>query len=59
MIYAAIVRQILGDNRRFADVALPRHQASLRGGDRDVAYVARRFRDALETLGSSKRAPSD
>ena len=52
-IDVAIIRQVLGENRRYADVALPaRLHTDTRSG---IAYVAARFRDALETLARESR----
>lgn len=49
LIDAMIVRQVIGDNRSFEDVAI------LRGipGDRSAWYFARRFREALEYLSET------
>jgi hypothetical protein len=68
---AEILRQVLGDNRRYPEVALPkgrlvdgryvpRYALQKGAGDKDLVktmrsernatYIARRFRDALETL---------
>lgn len=59
---ASIVRQVLSENRRYADVELPRRKLKApdeeelyrrRAGkppESHVSYIARRFRDALETL---------
>lgn len=54
-IDAKIVRQVLGENRNYADVELPRRRLTSRepGGTRRTNYVAQRFRDALETLAAA------
>jgi hypothetical protein len=51
-IDVAIVRQVLGENRAYVDVEIPqRPPIETR---RDVAYVAQRFRDALELLARER-----
>jgi hypothetical protein len=63
---AAIVRQVLGENRGYGDVEMPRRRMPVpaakvpafgrqkpKPGERYASYVARRFRDALETLAAA------
>lgn len=50
---STIVRQILGENRKYADVVLPQRRAENR--ERGISYIAQRFRDALETLAREAR----
>lgn len=50
---STIIRQILGENRKYADVVLPQRRAENR--ERGISYIAQRFRDALETLAREAR----
>ena len=52
-IDVVIIRQVLGENRRYADVVLPQRKANNR--ERGIGYIAQRFRDALETLARGAR----
>jgi hypothetical protein len=56
LVDAEIVRQILGENRKYVDVVLPQRMATAETPrERGVSYIAQRFRDALETLAQEQR----
>jgi hypothetical protein len=74
---AEIVRQVIGENRRYGDVALPGQHVRgrlaraafehaqlvqpqlLPERERDRNYIAHRFRDALESLATTREEPPE
>lgn len=52
MIDARILRRVLGDRMNYAEVAA----ATGKAGERGTAYIAQRFRDALEELAEALAA---